>query len=267
MKRISRILIATMFSLYTAALWGAGPQARPAITVGPTDTVFVHIADGGQWTTSFTLINIDAIPAPYTLSFYDDNGLSLPLNIVGNPVSVTSVTDSIPIGGSVVVQTGGGPVVRQGWANLSTTGGKIAGTAVFRSHLVNRADDFEAAVPLASQVDHRFIIAFDNTSGFVTGIALANPSPFAAQIVVTFRDETGTQIVSRPLSMAAMSHTAFLVDLNYPETAGKRGVVEYNTVNHIAGLGLRYIKVSATGSPLVTAAFTSTSPFTNSTWP
>jgi hypothetical protein len=266
MKRISRLLIA-MLSLYTAALWGAGPQARPATTVGSTDTMFVHIADGGQWITSFTLINIDAIPAPFTLSFYDDNGLPLALSIGGT--SATSVSNSISIGGSMVVQTDGGPVVRQGWASLSTTGGKIAGTAVFRSHLADRADDFEAAVPLASQVDHRFIIAFDNTSGFVTGIALANPDPVpsAAQIVVTFRDESGTQIVTRPLSLAAKGHTAFLVDLNYPETAGKRGVVEFNSVNHIAGLGLRYIKVSATGSPLVTAAFTSTSPFTNSTWP
>jgi len=265
MKRISRRLVATMFSLYTAALWGAGPQARPAITVSSDDTVFVHIAAGGQWTTSFTLINIDAIPAPYTLSFYADNGQPLALSIGGT--SAMSVTNSIPIGGSVVIETDPGPVVLQGWASLSTTGGKIAGTAVFRSHLATRTDDFEAAVPIASQLDHRFIIAFDNSTGFVTGIALANPSPFAAQIVVTFRDETGAQIVARPLSMAAMSHTAFLVDVNYPETAGKRGVVEFTTVNHIAGLGLRYIKVSATGNPLVTAAFTSTSPFTNSTWP
>ena len=270
MKRISRISIAMTVSLSTAALWGAGPQAHPAITVGPTDTVFVHIAAGGQWTTSFTLINIDAIPAPYTLSFFKDDGTPLTLSIGGK--SVTSVVDpvGIPIGGSVVLQTDSGPVELQGWASLATTGGKIAGTAVFRSHLANRTDDFEAAVPLASQVDHRFIIAFDNTDGFVTGIALANPDPsIAAQIVVTFRDENGAQIVARPLSMNAMTHMAFLVpsDLNYPETAGKRGVVEFKTVNHIAALGLRYIVVGGTASHPVTAAFTSTPPFTNSTWP
>ena len=25
-----------------------------------------HIADGGQWTTTFTLVNLDTVPAPYT---------------------------------------------------------------------------------------------------------------------------------------------------------------------------------------------------------
>ena len=157
--------------------------------------------------------------------------------------------------GSVVYQTTGGVGVLQGWAYLDYDH-VIAGTAVFTSRQPGNPIDFEAAVPLESQSQDRFVIAFDNSRGYYTGIALANASSSRTETVsVTFRDETGMAFLVDSLVMRPLTHTAFLVDDSYPATAGVRGVVEFSTndsSSQLTGLGLRF---NPTGS------FTSTSPF------
>ena len=40
--------------------------------------MLAEIADGGGTQTTITLVNLDSLPAPYTLTFYNDNGNRLP---------------------------------------------------------------------------------------------------------------------------------------------------------------------------------------------
>jgi hypothetical protein len=254
-----RLIIALAALLATPLLTNAAQRPRPNITVASGDQVFTHIADGDQWTTSFTLINIDTSPANYTLSFYDDNGNPLSLGISGLGTA-TDISGTLPVNGSVVYQTTGGVGVLQGWAYLAYDH-VIAGTAVFTRRLPGNAVDFEAAVPLESQFQDRFVIAFDNAGGYYTGIALVNASSGRTETVsVTFRDETGAAFLLDSFVMGPNTHTAFLVDDTYPATAGVRGVVEFSTNDsaaQLAGLGLRF---NPTGS------FTSTSPFSAVGW-
>ena len=54
-------------------------RARASDLVYPGGGVLAEIADGGGIQTTITLVNLDSLPAPYTLKFYDDNGNPLTL--------------------------------------------------------------------------------------------------------------------------------------------------------------------------------------------
>ena len=225
------------------------PPPKPNVDVG-LSSALAHIADGGQWTTTFTLVNLDTIPAPYTLSFYADDGSPLTLGIAGiGAVSVTSAV--LPVNGSTVLETTGGPGLRQGWAYLDTTQ-SVGAQAIFKSHVAGRAD-YEAAVPI-DQGSTSLLIAFDNSGGYFTGVAIANSDQiFAANVTVTFRNPQGAQIGSGTLALPPSGHTSLLLNQSYPSTAGLTGTVEFTSDNgSIVGIGLRF-------NP--TGPFTSTTSF------
>jgi hypothetical protein len=98
---------------------------------------------------------------------------------------------------------------------------------------------------MGSQSDHRFVMVFDNTKGYVIGAALANPSSLQANLVTAiFRDENGTLIMQDTFAMKALAHLAFAFPDRYPLTAGKKGTVEFQSTGFLSGLGLRF---NATG--------------------
>ena len=78
----------------------------------------------------------------------------------------------------------GAPQLLTGSAQLSTTG-NVSGFVIFRHN------DQEAVVPLESRNANAYVLAFDNTNGIPTGIAVSNASAQAASIPVTVRDDTG----------------------------------------------------------------------------
>jgi len=67
----------------------------------------------------------------------------------------------------------------------------------------------EAVVPLESRDANAYILAFDNTAGTATGIAINSVSTQAVNIPVTIRDDTGGQIGTDTISLAANGHLAF----------------------------------------------------------
>ena len=85
--------------------------AAPMAALTPSDIILVHFADGLQWTTNFTVVNLDTQPASFTLYFYADNGSALPLslNVAGQLTTVSSYQGNLGVNGSLVIQTTGGP--------------------------------------------------------------------------------------------------------------------------------------------------------------
>ena len=84
-------------------------------------------------------------------------------------------------------------------------------------------------------------MAFDNTAATATGVAINTVSAQAVNIPVIVRDDTGTQIVSDTLNLAA-NGLAFTVAVDkYPATAGGPGTIEFDTPAgaQIGGLGIR----------------------------
>ncbi len=209
-----------------------------------------HIASGAGWQTTFTLVNTGPTAATASLSFFGDAGsaISLPLSFpqTGTASLANNVNQSIPAGGSliVVVQDSGGAVAT-GSAVLATTG-NVGGFAVLRSNPTGQ----EAAVPLQAVNAPSYILAFDNTGGLSTGLAIATLAAQAASVNVIIRDDTGAQIGTGSINLPAQGHTSFVsTDTSsggWAVTAGVRGTIELDTPSggQIAPLGLRFAAIS-----------------------
>ena len=97
-------------------------------------------------------------------------------------------------------------------------------------------------MPLESRNAARSILAFDNTSGTATGVAINSVSAQAVNIPVIVRDDAGRRLPPTPLVLPANGHLAFTLAVDkYPAAAGIRGTIEFDTPAgaQIGALGIR----------------------------
>jgi hypothetical protein len=134
-----------------------------------------------------------------------------------------------------VIVSGGAPSLLTGSAQLSTNG-HVSGFVIFRHN------GQEAVVPLESRNANGYILAFDNANGTATGVALNTVSTGPVNIPVVVRDDTGAQIATDMITLAANGHYAFTLGTDrYPATLAIRGTIEFNTPAgaQIGALGIR----------------------------
>jgi len=216
----------------------------PALAnVGTGGGSIAHLAVGGDgWQTTFVLVNTGTSAAQMTLSFFKDvtgTPLSLPLSFPqfggGTTTLTPTILKSLAAGATLVVASSGSENLLTGSAQL-TTAGHVSGFVIFRHN------NQEAVVPLESRNAGGYIIAFDNTGGTATGIAVNVVSKGRVNIPVTIRDDTGAQIATDTLALAANGHLAFTLGTQkYPGTANIRGTIEFDTPTgaQIGALGIR----------------------------
>ncbi len=200
-----------------------------------------HIAAGGGWQTTFTLINPGASSVQVQLNFFDNAGntLSLPLTYVqtGAKTTASTITQTIAAGATLVLLTQGSSTtsVTEGSAQLTTTGSSsVNGFAIFAY------SGQEAVVPLETRNPAAFVLGFDNTSGLVTGVALANVADVGGNVGVVLRDDTGAVLDTTTINIGARGHVSFLLYQRYASTINKRGTVEFDTSagGQISALGI-----------------------------
>ena len=211
-----------------------------------------QLASAGYWTTTITLVNTGSTPAQARLNFFDNNGspLALPLSFptssgVASPqvlLLASTLDRTLNPGAELVIQSTGpsSQPTLVGWAQLLTSG-TIGGFAVF-SQATGNANQ-EAVVPLENRNASGYIVAFDNTNGSATGVALANISPQTVTSAITIRDDTGAVILSDSITLPALGHASFnLTDRYASVTAQRRGTLEFRTpgAGQISVLGLRF---------------------------
>ena len=224
---------------------GAALTTLPVLAqVDASGGALAQVATGGGWETGFTLVNTGSTAASFTLNFYDQNtGAALPLNLVfpqtGATQSTSSVTDTLAGGASLLIQTQGGATNIACSAQLSATG-PVSGFAIFQ-YLPTAQ---EAVVPLEIRTPQAFVLAYDNTNGLATGLALANVSAQASTVPVVVRDDTGATLAQSQIPLAGNGHTQFMLTdsvLGFPATANKRGTIEFDTPSggRISALGIR----------------------------
>ena len=216
----------------------------PALAnVGTGGGSIAHLASGGDgWQTTFVLVNAGTSAAQFTLSFFADQTgapLSLPLSFPqpggGTDAVASSVTRMLPAGATLVIVSNGAGNLLTGSAQL-TTAGHISGFVIFRHN------NQEAVVPLESRHATAYMLAFDNTNGTSTGLALNAVSAQQVNVPVVVRDDTGATIASDTITLNANGHYAFtLVNDRYPVTANIRGTIEFDTPvgAQIGALGIR----------------------------
>ena len=218
----------------------------PALaSVGTNGGSIAHIATGNGWQTTFVLVNTGSGAAQAHLSFFADTGspLSLPLGFPqsgGATSTASSVDQTLAAGATLIVQSSAplsDPAPTVGSAQLSTNG-NVGGFVIFRYN----PNGQEAVVPLENRSAHAYIVAFDNTAGTATGIAINNVSAQAAAIPVAIRNAGGVLLANDTLNLAANGHLAFtLVTDKYPAAQNIRGTVEFDAPpgGQIGALGIR----------------------------
>lgn len=244
-----------------AALAASAAYAQQSTFAGQ-DGVISQIVDGDGWKMSILLNNIDATPGQYKLSFFSDSGL--PLSLQTNFGTGTFVYGTIPARGSVTIETPGTNVaLSQGWALMETIfvvpgtstiapGATIAGTVLYlRPPTV--PGPTEASEPLDFSLDSQWVLPFDHTNGYSSGVALVNQLTFSdLSVFITFFDEGGNQIALDSFTLLRSQHVAFTLTQKYPQTIGRRGTVRIQTSG--SAINVLGFHVSPTG------VFTSTSP-------
>lgn len=229
-------LLAMILSLPLSA-----SDRQKGIYVSSSDSILPHIADGNGWKTLITLVNTRSVDVQYTLAFHSSPaGQPWKLNIAGLG-AVSTISGTIPIGGSVFLETTNPPgATSVGWAELEDNYDRVAGMAVFRFS-PEGLQDTEAVVPFANKYDDDFCIPFDNRAGFVTSIAIVNPSAHdVAEVFVEFRDLKGQRILQETITLQPLEHLPFSTIQRFSATADKNGVIEFTSVRGVSALGIRF---------------------------
>lgn len=216
----------------------------PALAnVGTTGGSIAHIATGNGWQTTFVIVNTGTASAQAHLKFFMDDGtpLAIPIGPPGVTTSTSSSIDQTVAAGATLLLQSAAPLSNStpttGSAQL-TTDGHVGGFVIFRYN----PNGQEAVVPLESRNASAYILAFDNTGGTATGIAINSVSTQAVNIPVVVRDDTGTQIATDTIALAANGHLAFTLGTDkYLNTNGIRGTIEFDTPAgaQIGALGIR----------------------------
>ena len=208
----------------------------PALAnVGRGGGSVAHIATGNGWQSTFVLVNTSLFtPAPFQLNFFADNGspLALPIGFPqsagGTTTVASSVSQTLAPGAMLLVQSAAplsDPTPTIGSAQLTTTG-NVTGFEIFRYN----PNGQEAVVPFESRNASGYLLAFDNTAGTATGVAINNASSVTANVPVTIRDDAGNLLATDTLTLAPNGHAAFtLVTDKYPAVSNKRGTIEFDT--------------------------------------
>ena len=97
-------------------------------------------------------------------------------------------------------------------------------------------------MPLETRTPGSFVLPFDTTGGYATGVALANVSTAAANITLLIRDDSGNLLQTTSVPLAAQGHTSFDLVSHFGITAQRRGTLEFQTPagGQISVLGLRF---------------------------
>ena len=190
-------VISLSLNFEAAPVFSALPPGEITDTrIGPRPYYFAHIAAGERWRTTFTYVNDSTQPESCTTSFYSKSGIPLALMFNGSSSSIW--TRTIPIGGTVRMQTDANPSspVVTGWARSDCVG-PVKASALFRSYQ-GEIPEAEASVIAMTSGGTDFTTYADQ----LTGVAYANPFSETAEITFTARDLNGVTVGTKTISLA-----------------------------------------------------------------
>jgi hypothetical protein len=239
------IRVSALFLLVTALAGAESPLAVP------------HIADGGGWRSTIAIFNgFSSEAAQVNVKFRSDSGVLQDVSVLNYGV-VRSLDLELAPNTSIYLETAGVRAgVQVGWAEINQSSGNIPvrAFAVFRQTIPGRPD-YEA-VATGMRASNGLTFPFDNTGGLTTSFAIANLANSACTVGVSpIRDESGRLLADGPKNVVGLlgsGHAAFISTDLLPETAGKRGYLQF----YPAGCG-------AGGLAMVGLRFNPSGPFTN----
>lgn len=222
--------------------------------------IIPHVVDGGGWQTTIVLANISLTATTASLGFLQQTGGTA--TQIWNPaiLETGSLQNlNLAAGSSLFLHTAGAAVdTTAGWAQVQANPAVVA-YAIFTQRIQGRPDQDGTAE--ATTAVSRVLIPFDNSGGFVTSIAIANPTGANESIAVGIQPASGASTHPAPLTILAQGHTAFAISDQFPSTVGQRGLLElYAATGSISALALRFNPTGSfttapvypqTGSPIL----------------
>ena len=211
--------------------------------------VLAHIAAGGAWTGAIRLSNSGATPVEVALHFYASSGRRK-YWILRAEVKSGAEHGRFRLGPYAMLRVELAPDSAEelsGWVEILATG-QIGAHAelIYTSPTGVRSD---VTIPMDRTEPRKLQLAFDNSAGNRTAIALLNvpgaavdgPGARAYGLLAVVRDEAGQWIETRQYPLQPGRHTAFMLADEIPATAGRRGTIEIRaaTSGPVSGVSLR----------------------------
>jgi hypothetical protein len=161
---------------------------------------FPHLAFGGGFQSTLTLVNYSPEAVSCQTTFFADSGGALQVPFTGG--SVSARTDSLGAGADIHVQTtaGANGATSEGWAQSQCTG-PVKASLLYRLYNGSVAQG-EAGVNATTTPATEFV-TFAQTQ---TGIAYANPSAVPATVTITALDSTGAGLGQTSLTLQPNAH-------------------------------------------------------------
>ncbi|HEY7388694.1 MAG TPA: hypothetical protein VH640_09300 [Bryobacteraceae bacterium] len=211
-----------------------------------------QITDGGGWQTTVVFTNMNTSAVSVSMSFYVETGggNTSPWNLAFLETSSTS-SISLPGSSTLYLHTPGtAGTTSVGWGQLTAPSGVVA-YAIFTQRVTGRQDQDGTAPAVAGASG--VLVPFDNSSGAVTAIAIANPTNSSETIQVGFRAANGT-VTQSSISIPAQGHTSFSLPSQFPTVAGQSGLAEfYDSGGSFSLIALRFnVTDSFTAAPVYT---------------
>ena len=199
---------------------------------------------GGSWTTTIFISNAEAagITASGQIALTSDKGANWSLQWVddiGRPVgSGNTIPFTLNSGEVRKYVTVASVPLGTGYATV-TANAAVLGTAMFTQldaagNMVGEAG-VPAAIPLGKQA-----VFVDTTSGFHTGVAVANPNTNDLTVHYELVNTVGQIIMSTVQQLGALQHLSFFIDQMFPSAPAMVGRFQFYCTNPMVGVGLRF---------------------------
>jgi hypothetical protein len=189
-----------------------------------SNTIYLaQIADGQGAATLIAVNNLTSTATDVTVSFFDEEGNPLSLEVLGEASASATVSRTIPADGSVAIQTLGTSFpLATGWAKAVATE-PISGAVVFQYGIEGDVL-FEAGVLDSPPTGWGNVLAsrFETAAEreFSTGIAIANPLDETANVTITFqRIAPTTLVVNEEIELESMHHEDLFIQELFPDEA------------------------------------------------
>lgn len=214
-----------------------------SLTILPTSANFTsavriaQVVDGGNFITQFAIVNLEQTQVSFQLKFWGDTGSALNIPIQNGAVG--SVAGTLAPGATVYAQTTGNSApLLQGSADVLSTG-RVGVVAILKRVITGLPDSEATVVGMLS--GNNIFMPYDNTQGFVTGVAVSNGNPTQSlSVSMTFTSDSGAQSQAT-VALPAHGHMSFVLPTTYSATAGARGSIHFSASSpDLAVVGLRF---------------------------
>ncbi|MDX2152049.1 MAG: hypothetical protein SFV54_15025 [Bryobacteraceae bacterium] len=213
-------------------------SACSAGEVRPTDRIVPLIQDGGGWTTTITLVNLETRPAAFEMLLRSRamRSWAVPLEAKGAEASGPVVQGAIPPQGAVTIRTlGTSAELERGYAMLFPANGARIGATTTVLHAESGAS---LVLPLKPEREDRLMIPFDNTAGSATSLVLISETP-GTLIDYVALGPAGEKLLAGSYQFSGdtpLSQDVFSIAERFPELKDRSGVLYLELSYPMAGL-------------------------------